>query len=123
MVHPEACVEFIVVEVEGDTVRAAHGCAKEQDCRAALIECVVVFALRSSSSFSDTDDLNLLVFGTSVGRFLARMFGIRLGRIAGVCQTGVGVTVSERASDGQANSESEVDENGGEAHAVVGGGR
>ena len=41
---------------------------------------------------------------------------MRLGRVADVCQTEVGVTVGERASDGQANGKSEVDENGGEAH-------
>jgi len=104
-VRPVAPLEAIVVEVvEEAMLIAVLVSTKIQDCRAALIECVVVLALRGSSSFSDNGDLSLLIFG------------IRLGRVAGVCQTGVGVAVDERASDGQANGESEVDENGGEAH-------
>jgi len=73
VMHLVACVEVIhrVVEVVREAAPAAAlGYAKVQDCRDALIECVVVLALRDGCSFSDNGYLSLLIFGTGVGRRL-----------------------------------------------------
>src|ERR1700733_5944263 len=64
--HQVAHIEFIdvdVVAVRGPA--AVLVCVKAQGYRAALIECVVVLALRGSSSFSDNGDL---ILGTRLGR-------------------------------------------------------
>ena len=67
--RPVASVVFIVLEVVGVAAPAASFIAKVQGCRAALVEWVVVLALRGGSLFSEDADLSLLVaFGTSVGR-------------------------------------------------------
>jgi len=120
-IRPVAPVVLIVFEVVVVAVLAASVMAKIQVCSAALVEWVEFLALRYA------DDLDLsrrLVFGSSMDRVCRALFRIRLGRVAGVCQTEAAcVTVGERASDGQANGDGEVGKNGVEAHGDVGNGQ
>jgi len=67
--NPVANVEIIVLKLVGLAPPvAASVMTKVQGCMAALVEWVVVLALRGGSLFSEDADLNLLAFGSSVGR-------------------------------------------------------